>query len=89
MGIVQISGCFDSTMAMEAIIANEFDGVALSGEPEPIGFAGVGNPIDWILLRYGQTVVQQESDMWEYYKSDVYGGRLLSKSLVTLEWQRV
>ncbi len=74
MGAMQISGCFGSSAAMEAVAASEFEGIVLDGEPEPIGSAGEGNAIDAVLSHYGQNVSQTENDMWEYYKSTVVEG---------------
>ena len=71
MGIVQLNGCVDSASAMDAIAANEFDGIVLEGEPDPIGSAGEGNAIDAVLSHYEQNVAQAENDMWEYYKSAI------------------
>ena len=74
MGTIQLSGCFDSAAAMNTIAANEFDGIVLDSEPEPIGSAGEGNAIDAVLSHYEQNVAQTENDMWEYYKSTIVAG---------------
>jgi len=54
---------------MEAVVASEFEGVVLSGEPEFTGSAGEGDAVDSVLSHYGQNVAQTENDMWEYYQS--------------------
>ena len=74
MGIIQLNSCFSSAAAMDTIAVNEFVGIVLDGDPYFIGSAGTDDTIDWVLLHYGQAVVQQENDRWEYYKSMVVAG---------------
>ena len=59
---------------MQAVAANEFRGIILSGEPEFIGSAGEVDTIDAVLAHYGLEVTQAEDDAWEYYKSAVVEG---------------
>ena len=65
MAIISMSGCSDATAAMELIAVKEFGKSISNDEPDFIGSAGDGTPIDLILSFYGQDAAQH---LWEYYK---------------------
>ena len=83
-GAIQFSDCSNAGSAMKQVLAGEFRilasnsdpnlgfmPVSLKGEPEMIGLADVGNPIDFILAHYGQEAASPKGSNWEYYKSDL------------------
>ena len=65
MAIISMSGCSDATAAMAFVAVNEFGRSISNGEPDFIGSAGDGTPIDLILSFYGQDAAQH---LWEYYR---------------------